>query len=93
MFKCVIYRSESFSSFVMCVLIFKIPESYKRTCNDNRATYTRQNKLRLILFHLNDPIVQIQIQNAINLIIMSKEFLHMRSSKSQEFWLPVTNYP
>ena len=24
---------------------------------------------------------------------MSKEFLHMRSSKSQEFWLPVTDYP
>ena len=37
--------------------------------------------------------MQIQIQIAINLIIMSKEFLHMRSSKSQEFWLPVTDYP
>ena len=24
---------------------------------------------------------------------MSKEFLHMRSSKSQDFWLPVTDYP
>ena len=48
---------------------------------------------RLILSHLNDPIVQIQIQIAMNLIIMSKEFLHMRSSKSQEFWLPVTDYP
>ena len=24
---------------------------------------------------------------------MSKEFLHMRSSKSHEFWLPVTDYP
>ena len=24
---------------------------------------------------------------------MSKEFLHMRSSKSQQFWLPVTDYP
>ena len=38
-------------------------------------------------------MVQIQIQIAINLIIMSKEFLHMRRSKSQEFWLPVTDYP
>ena len=48
---------------------------------------------RIILSHLNDPVVQIQIQIAINLIIMSKEFLHIRSSKSQEFWLPVTNDP
>ena len=38
-------------------------------------------------------IVLIQIQIAMNLIIMSKEFINMRSSKSQEFWLPVTGYP
>ena len=48
---------------------------------------------RLILSHLNDPIVKIQIQIAINRVIISKEFLHMRNSKSQEFWLPVTDYP
>ena len=28
-----------------------------------------------------------------NFIIMSKEFIHMRSSKSQEFWLPATDHP